>query len=66
MMKQESREVRFKQIVIAQFTTSNGMSYSTLGLSENGCVYRYDPKCKGWLPWSMKEATCMDDHPAGR
>lgn len=55
-------EVRFSQIVVAPFSTETGSSYSTLGLSVDGCVYRYDPKCEGWIPWSMTIANCRLDH----
>lgn len=46
-------ELRMKQIVVAQFSTTTGMSYSTLALSEDGILYRYDPKCQGWLRFPM-------------
>lgn len=59
-------EVRFKQILTPEFQTETGSTYSTLGLSEDGCVYRYDPKCEGWIPWSMKVAGCRNDHKAKR
>jgi hypothetical protein len=58
--------VRFTQIVTAPFTTSTGSSYSVLGVSREGRVYRFDPKCDAWIPWSDKIATCKADHKAGR
>jgi hypothetical protein len=60
------KEVRFKQLLTGQFTTSSGMSYSLIGLSEDGCVYRYDPQCEGWIPWSMAIAECRERHEAKR
>ena len=59
-------EVRLKQIQIAPFTTPTGSSYSVLGLGEDGKVYRFDPKCDAWLPWSMRIANCKDEHKAKR
>jgi hypothetical protein len=59
-------EVRFVQIVIAPFTTDLGSSYSTLGLSTDGIVYRYDPKCEGWIAWSMTVSECRTEHKAKR
>ncbi len=55
-------EIRLAQIVVAPFTTDTGSSYSTIGLGVDGCVYRYDPKCEGWIPWSMSVATCREAH----
>jgi hypothetical protein len=64
--KAARQTVRLKEIVAASFTTTTGSSYSLLGLSTNGRVYRYDPKCEAWIPWSDKIATCKKDHKAGR
>lgn len=58
--------VSFQQILIAPFTSSTGSSYSVLGLSKAGRVYRYDPKCEGWIPWSNTIASCKNKHPAKR
>lgn len=44
--------VSFVQIEVAPFTTTPGSSYSALGLSTTGRVYRHDPKCNAWIPWS--------------
>ena len=66
MMPQRKRprdEVRLVQIVAAPFSNPDGVaSYSTLGLSTDGIVYRYDPQCQGWVPWSMKIAGCREQH----
>jgi hypothetical protein len=59
-------EVRFAQIVAAPFTTATGSTYSVLGLGTNGVVYRYDPKCEGWIEWPMTVATCRTEHKAKR
>lgn len=48
-------KLRMKQIQIAQWTGDNGkLSYSTMALGEDGFVYRYDPKCNGWLKMKMQ------------
>jgi hypothetical protein len=61
------KKLKVKQLVIAPFQVVGGpLSYSTLALGEDGCVYRFDPKCKGWLPWPMEIAGCIDEHPGGR
>ncbi len=63
----ESKTVKFVQITAAQFSQDLGrLSYSVLGVSTNGRVYRYDPKCDAWIPWSNKVATCKEKHKAGR
>lgn len=64
--RKKATTVSFQQIVVAPFTTDTGSSYSVLGLSTTGRVYRYDPKCDAWIPWSNKIATCKARHPAGR
>jgi hypothetical protein len=62
----KSKTVSFKQIEVAPFTNKGNSSYSVLGLSTGGRVYRYDPKCEGWIPWSNKIATCKNNHAARR
>lgn len=59
-------EVRFKQLLAGQFSTADGMSYSLIGLSEDGRVFRYDPKCEGWIQWPMTVAECREQHEAKR
>jgi hypothetical protein len=59
-------EVRLTQLVIAPFEIGGNQTYSTLGLGTDGVVYRYDPKCDGWIPWSMKVAGCRMDHKGKR
>lgn len=59
-------EVRAKQLVIAPWEGDKGITYSTLILGEDGIVYRYDPGCEGWVPWSMKVAGCRDEHKGKR
>jgi len=60
-------KLKAKQIVVAPFQVVGGpRTYSVLALGSDGGVYRYDPKCKGWLPWPMEIATCIDDHMGGR
>lgn len=58
--------VKFAQITTGMFNNGSGTSYSVLGLSTGGRVYRYDPKCDAWIPWSNKIATCKAKHKAGR
>ena len=60
------KTVRMVQICSAPFTTATGSSYSVLGVSTTGRVYRFDPKCDAWIPWSNKIATCKQDHLAKR
>ena len=64
--KAGSKTVKFAQICTAPFSTEKGSSYSVLGLSTSGRVYRFDPKCDAWIPWSNKVATCKKDHKARR
>lgn len=63
----QTEEVRFQQCWVAPFQFPGGaLTYSTFGLSTDGKVYRFDPKCDGWIPWSMKVATCKNEHPHKR
>ena len=39
---------------IAQWEGDNGLSYSTLSIDNQGKVWRYDPKCQGWVGYIMK------------
>ncbi len=64
--KAAAKTVKFRQITAAPFSTDTGSSYSVLGLSTGGRVYRFDPKCDAWIPWSNKVATCKKKHKAGR
>lgn len=66
-MSDNNGELRVKQLIVAPFQVKDGpLTYSTLAVGEDGKAYRYDPKCSGWLPWSMKIATCIDEHAGGR
>ena len=60
------KQLKFKQIISAEWEGNYGQTYSIIALSEDGRVYRYDAKCEGWIPWSMDEATCKDDHKGKR
>lgn len=51
-------QIKVKQIVIAQWQGTNGLTYSTIALSKDGKVYRYDAGCQGWYPWSMNIVLC--------
>ena len=42
------------QLVIAPWEGDTGLTYSTLGLDSKGNVWRYDPKCQGWVAYQMK------------
>lgn len=60
-------KLKAQQVIVAPFQVKDGtLTYSVLALGEDGGVYRYDPKCKGWLPWSMDIATCIDEHAGKR
>jgi hypothetical protein len=49
------KTLKLKQLVIAPFSAPGfPLSYSTLGLGIDGVVYRYDPKCEGWIPWNSR------------
>lgn len=62
-----NKQLKVKQLLVAPFQAlGSSLTYSVLALSEDGAVYRYDTKCKGWLPWSMDIATCIDEHAGGR
>lgn len=60
------KSLRFKQILAAQWEGDTGMTYSVLALSEDGKVYRYDPKCEGWIPWPDQETSCRENHKGKR
>lgn len=65
--KKAVAKVKMVQITTGHFSGKDGSSsYSVLGVSTNGRVYRYDPKCDAWIPWSNKVATCKKKHKAGR
>lgn len=54
----KAQTVKIKQLAIAQWEGDNGLSYSTLGLGEDGTVYRFDPACQGWIAMPMTLAPC--------
>ena len=57
------KTMTFTQIEVAPFSTERGkQSYSVLALGKDGNVYRYDPKCEGWIKWPNKIAGCRDEH----
>jgi hypothetical protein len=61
------KPLKLKQLVIAPFSAPGfPLSYSTLGLGIDGVVYRYDPKCEGWIPWNMQVVGCRSTHKAKR
>lgn len=62
----QASEVRFAQILAAPFATDAGASYSLVGLTHDGRVFRFDPKCQGWIPWPMAIAECREQHAAKR
>ncbi len=65
--KAKAKTVKMAQITTGHFSNGDGVSsYSVLGVSTGGRVYRYDPKCEAWIPWSNKVATCKKNHAAGR
>ena len=48
-------KLKMVQIQIAQFQTDdNPLTYSTLGLDDKGRVWRYDPRCGGWVAYKME------------
>jgi hypothetical protein len=60
------KTIKFKQILAAPFTTVTGASYSMFGLGTDGAVYRFDPQCDGWIPWSTNVVGCKTQHKAKR
>lgn len=50
-------ELRMKQILVGQWvnTYQGGESFSVIGLTDDGKVYRYDMTREGWVAWSMRE-----------
>jgi hypothetical protein len=50
-------ELQMRQIVVGQWvnTYRGGESFSIIGLSEDGKVYRYDMSRDGWVAWNMNE-----------
>jgi hypothetical protein len=62
----DPKTVKMAQITTGMFDNGKGASYSVLGVSTGGRVYRYDPQCEAWIPWSNKVATCKKNHKAGR
>lgn len=60
MIKDKKGRLRMKQILAGQFTNDDGSgSYSVVGLTEGGDVYRYDPQCQGWIAWQMQQVGKM-------
>ncbi len=59
-----SKVLQLQQIIAGPFenTKNKILSYSLVGLSIEGHVYRYDPHCQGWLALGMTEATCVKEH----
>lgn len=54
MAKTASKTLRMVQIAIAPWEGASGSTYSTLGLDADGQVWRYDPKCGGWVAYVMR------------
>lgn len=58
-MPVKKRTIKLKQLIVAPFTTTAKLStYSTLGLEEDGSVWRFDVQCQGWIPYNMEVAEC--------
>lgn len=54
----EATDLHFIEVHIAPWEGANGRrSYSVIGLTGEGRVYRYDAACDGWVPWSMRIVT---------
>jgi hypothetical protein len=62
----EPKTIRLQQLVIAPWDGDKGRTYSTLGLGEDGVVYRYDPHCEAWIAWPMTVASCRLDRKTKR
>ena len=50
-------DLRMKQIAVGQWvnTYQGGESFSIIGLTKDGKVYRYDMGREGWVAWKMNE-----------
>ena len=48
------KQVRLMQIVTGQWDGPNGLTYSTIGLADDGTVYRYEFRHEGWRPFNMQ------------
>lgn len=59
-MTTKKRTLKMKQLIIAPFSIAKTkvVTYSTLGLEEDGSVWRFDPACQGWIPYNMTVADC--------
>jgi len=42
-------EVKFKSITVGQWDGNTGMTYTIIGLSEEGKVYRYSVAKRSWV-----------------
>ncbi len=58
MTTKPKRTLKIKQLIIAPFSINKNQSYSTLGLEEDGSVWRFDVACGGWIPYNMSVADC--------
>lgn len=60
MAVRKKKTLKLKQLVIAPFTNTKAkvLTYSTLGLEEDGSVWRFDVQCQGWIPYNMEVAEC--------
>jgi|SRR5580692_4614868 hypothetical protein len=61
-IQDDGPEVKMQQLYIAPWGRDGDVSYSVIGLSVEGKVYRWDGKCTGWIPWNMHEAECAAEH----
>lgn len=50
-------ELKMVQITTGHWisTAQGNQSFSVVGLSDQGKVYRYDVGREGWVPWNMQE-----------
>lgn len=47
--------VKMKQLITGTYRAKNGsVSFTVIGLSESGRVYRFNYVGGGWEPWSME------------
>ncbi len=60
-------KLQMQQIIIAPWDGRNGRTYSTLALSTDGYLYRYDLHCEGWLPIPMTQVDhALTSHPSSK
>jgi len=56
----KSSELKFKQIAVGQWDSGSGLTFSVIGLSEDGNVYKYTRQGWGKLDTQSSESGSKD------